>query len=104
MVHELSSCLARTAEQQQLLADAARLLTRGEVVALPYLHLPRAHLIMMIMLLILQSLARRMQYLTAPVKDTATISSAVKVVCSEASIQTNKILSPEQGSIAKWRR
>ena len=35
VVHELSSCLARTAEQQQLLADAARLLIRGEVSALP---------------------------------------------------------------------
>ena len=33
VVHELSSCLARTAEQQQLLADAARLLIRGEVFA-----------------------------------------------------------------------
>ena len=31
VVHELSSCLARTAEQQQLLHDAARLLTHGEV-------------------------------------------------------------------------
>lgn len=31
VVHELSSCLARTAEQQQLLTDAARLLAHGEV-------------------------------------------------------------------------
>lgn len=37
VVHELSSCLARTAEQQQLLIDAARLLTRGEVTILAYL-------------------------------------------------------------------
>lgn len=31
VVHELSSCLAQTAEQQQLLTDAARLLVHGEV-------------------------------------------------------------------------
>ena len=34
VVHELSSCLARTAEQQQLLNDAARLLTCGKVTIL----------------------------------------------------------------------
>ena len=34
VVHELSSCLARTAEQQQLLHDAARLLTHGKVTPL----------------------------------------------------------------------
>ena len=33
VVHELSSCLAQTAEQQQLLHDAARLLTHGEVIS-----------------------------------------------------------------------
>ena len=80
VVHELSSCLARTAEQQQLLADAARLLIRGEVLALLCLQQPKSYL-MMITLRILRALLWCIQHLAVQSDDTVTMCSTARSPC-----------------------